>query len=314
MAITLMPLSRRRFLQSTLALGAGVLISDAWGQEKPAEARERFVLFSDTHIAADPKRIERGANMTDNLTAAVAAAFIIGKTKPAALFINGDLALKDGQPDDYKQLLATLKPVLDADVPVHLSLGNHDQRDNFWNAVPAGVKVVEGRQVTVVESAHATWIVLDTLDQTNVTPGKLGEAQLKWLTAFLDTPDRATKPVLVMTHHNPERLASATQPAAAGAPKPAKVAGIVDGAALMEILLPRKQVKALIYGHLHKWEIKIENGLHLINLPAVAYVFGNDQTSAWTDWNLSDTGAEVVVNTLDPKHKMNLTKTSLAWR
>jgi 3',5'-cyclic AMP phosphodiesterase CpdA len=315
MPISYLPVSRRRFLQSSLALGAGVLLADtlAWGDDATKSQADRFIVFSDTHIAADASKIERGVNMSDHLGTAVASALAAGLPKASCVFVNGDLSLKDGQPGDYTQFVSLMKPLRDAGLPIHLSLGNHDHRDNFWQAIPPGAAVVESKHVTVVESPKVTWIVLDTLNKTNVTPGLLGAAQLKWLAAFLDEPTHASKPVLVMIHHQPERDPAATQPAAANE-KPKNYSGLLDGAALMEILLPRKQVKAVINGHQHQWGLKQENGLHLVGLPAVAYTFGGDQTPAWTDWNVSDKGVEITFNTIDPKHAKDKTKAELAWR
>lgn len=315
MPITYLPVSRRGFLKSTLAMGAGILLIDsrAWGDESARNKSERFIVFSDSHIAADGKKIVREMNMSDNLRNAVAAALVGGLPKASGVFVNGDLAYSTGEPEDYAQFLSLMKPLIDSGLALHLSLGNHDHRENFWKALPAGAQAVQSRHVTVVESAHATWVVLDTLDKTNVTPGLLGAEQLTWLRAFLDEPNRTTKPVLVMVHHQPERDPAATQPVAAGE-KPKKFNGIADGAALMEIILPRKQVKALINGHLHRWELKQEKGLHLINLPAVAYCFGKDQTCAWTDWEVSNKGVEITFNTIDPQHAKNNSKSALVWR
>ena len=94
-----------------------------------------------------------------------------------------------------------------------------------------------------------------------MTPGVLGEAQLAWLAKVLDAqPD---KPALVLAHHNPDPAAKTT--------------GLTDTAALMDVLLPRKQVKAYFFGHTHCWSLGRQKDLHLVNVPAVAWLFDKTQ-------------------------------------
>ena len=46
--------------------------------------------------------------------------------------------------------------------------------------------------------------------------------------------------------------------------------GLVDTAALMETLGPRKQAKAYLFGHSHRWQHdRTDDGLELINLPTL---------------------------------------------
>ncbi len=54
---------------------------------------------------------------------------------PAAVIINGDLALNDGQAGDYEHFAKLIAPLRDADIPVHLTLGNHDNRDVFYKVM-----------------------------------------------------------------------------------------------------------------------------------------------------------------------------------
>lgn len=310
MPITLGPTSRRQFLKGSLALGAGMIAATAlrsFGEpttQPASDASDRLLLLSDIHISGDAKKVDREVNMSDHLAAAVAAIGALAGPKSIGMFINGDLAYRDGQAADYAQMLSLLKPVSDAQIPITFSMGNHDHRERFRAAVPNMMNVVEGRQVSVIESPRATWVVLDTLDKTNVTPGIIGEAQLKWLTGFLDAPERASggKPILLMTHHHPATLQGTKPP------------GIVDAQALMDALVPRKQVKAVLFGHTHVWDTKPIDGLHLINLPAVAYVFAKTQTSAWTDCRVDAKGCKLTLNTIDPKHANNGKEFAFAWR
>jgi Icc protein len=325
MPITLPPISRRRFLVSSLATGAGLAIGSRWGWGDDSAARDpnRVVLFSDIHIASDPSKVARGVNMTEHFTQAVAAALGLDRSgsRPGMAMINGDCAFNSGETADYANVVGLLKPLREAGWPVHLGLGNHDNRERFWAAVPADEgggaepdRPVDGRQVMVLETPRADWVVLDSLDKTNSTPGVLGEAQLAWLGRVLDAPRRQGKPVIVMVHHQPE-MAATEQVSAGASTKPSKIGGITDTPAFMAVVAPRKNVKAVVFGHTHVWAHKrLENGLHLVNLPAVAYVFRPEQPSAWTDWAIADDGAKVTLHCLDKQHPKEADVLDLSWR
>jgi 3',5'-cyclic-AMP phosphodiesterase len=134
---------------------------------------------------------------------------------------------------------------------------------------------------------------------TNTTPGKLGEDQLQWLTVALDA--RADKPALVMVHHNPD-------------PMNPKSTALTDTDALYAILGPRRQVKALIFGHTHHWEYKQHEGIHLINLPTVAYPFKKGEPNGWVHCRLNDGGGKFELRALDSQHAKQGDTLDLRWR
>ena len=194
----------------------------------------------------------------------------------------------------------TLQPLRKAGVPVHMAMGNHDQRANFWKAFsPAeGAKMlVDQRQVSIVPSPRANWFVLDSLDVTNKTPGVCGEKQLAWLSQALD--QHAEKPAIVMVHHNPDER---EQPS-----------GLVDTAALYAALESRKHVKALFFGHTHNWSVTERKGLHLINLPPTAYVFGEGKPNGWVDVQLLEGGMKLQLHCLDANHALHKKTHDLRW-
>jgi 3',5'-cyclic AMP phosphodiesterase CpdA len=242
--------------------------------------------------------------MADHL-AAVAKEVTALPRRPAGVLINGDCALKNGQAGDYATLGDLLRPLRVAELPLHLTLGNHDHRARFLAAFggdKAG-RPVASRHVAVVESPRANFVLLDTLDVTDGTPGQLGAEQLAWLANALDA--RPDKPAVVVGHHNPE----------AQVPAGRQPGGLLDTAALFKVLEPRKQVKAYVFGHTHVWEVKEHaSGIHLVNLPAVAYVFAADQPSGWVHLGLTQTGARLELHSLDRGHKAQGQVVELAWR
>src|SRR5207244_4233063 len=120
---------------------------------------------------------------------------------------------------------------------------------------------VEHRVAALVRSPLANWFLLDSLDQTNKTPGIIGEAQRAWLEKALD--ENKDKPAIIVVHHNivPPGVGAVLQNAAsvptilAAVSKPANSA-LLDSRELLAILRPRSHVKACIYGHTHVWNVK----------------------------------------------------------
>ena len=161
MPITLPQLSRRDFLKRAAFVGAATAFAPTSYAGWFGKSRDKhtFAFFSDTHIAADAAfKHASGVNVADNLAACVRE-LAAWPVKPAAVIVNGDLALKDGQPGDYATFGKQLAPVR-ALAPVHLNLGNHDARENFWTAFPhdaAKLKSVPQRQAMVFSSARANW-------------------------------------------------------------------------------------------------------------------------------------------------------------
>jgi len=203
MPIYLPPVSRRNFLKRSLLAGAGLMLAPELLAARRRTDANAWVFFSDTHIAADPAKIAREINMTDHLTR-VASEVLALPRRPAGVFVNGDCAYNQGEPDDYQQFTWLLEPLRVGGLPLHLALGNHDQREHFWAALPPkdpAKRPVANKQAALVKSAKVNWFILDSLDTTLATPGSLGAAQLAWLAKSLDANRR--KPAIVVLHHNP---------------------------------------------------------------------------------------------------------------
>ena len=96
---------------------------------------------------------------------------------PGTVFINGDLAFNSGERDDYAAVLGLLQPLREAGMPIHLNLGNHDERQHFWEGMPTWKTIpndLPGRQASIVRLADANWFLLDSLIKTLTTPGHAG--------------------------------------------------------------------------------------------------------------------------------------------
>ncbi|HZZ45068.1 MAG TPA: metallophosphoesterase [Tepidisphaeraceae bacterium] len=309
MPITLPPISRRRFLSASLAATAGLALgcsshSHPTSTISSSSNPNRFILLSDIHIAADPAVTAHNINMTSHLQQVVSESLSIdptGSSRPSQVIVNGDCAFDTGNPEDYTQVLSLLRPYRQAGLPVHLSLGNHDNRQHLAAAVAPEQHPLPDRRVMLLPTPRADFILLDSLDKTKSTPGLLGPEQLAWLQSTLDA--RQSKPVIVMLHHQPQ----------IHEPKH-HFNGLIDTPALMDILLPRKQVKLLLFGHTHQWSYKQTQGLHLVNLPTTAYVFDPKQPAAWVDCQLQPASGQLQLHCLDKSHPHNNQILDLPWR
>ncbi len=319
MPFTLPSLSRRRFLGGSLATAAGSLLPGHGSLAGTESNPSSWILFSDSHIAADRGLVARGASMGANLETSVKQVLATHGTA-AGVFLSGDCAYLDGKPDDYATLGLLLKPLRNAGLPVHLMMGNHDERENFRASLtkPGLPSPVEHRIAALVESPLANWFLLDSLDKTNKTPGALGPEQRAWLEMSLDA--HAGKPAIIVLHHNVIPLAhGASTDAAPGAIDSAKqqalAKALTDSTELLAILAPRRHVKACFFGHTHNWSILRESsGIHLVNLPPTAYVFKPGMPNGWVHASLRKDGLTLKLNCLDPAHTQHGSTADLAWR
>jgi Icc protein len=301
MPIHLRPLSRRNFLQRSLLAGGALTVAPELLAAKRRTDADSWVFFSDTHISADAEKIARNINMSEHLQTASKEVLELSQ-RPAGLFVVGDCAFNQGEPEDYKQFTKLIEPLRADGFPLHLTLGNHDQREHFRAALStdkSSQRPVADKQVALVKSSDVNWFILDSLETTLKTPGSLGEAQLEWLAKTLDANDR--KPAVVLIHHNPGTRDG--------------VAGLKDTEALFAIIRPRTQVKAWVFGHTHVWHVKEDSsGIHLVNLPPVAYLFHPTDPAGWVHANIRKDGMKLELRCLDRSHKDHGQIVDLKWR
>jgi Icc protein len=306
MPLRLPQLTRREFLKRAALAGVGLGLVEFAPPKSYAglfgKSRDKhtFAFFSDTHIAADATLKHSDVNMAGNLAACVRE-LAAWPVKPAMVIVNGDLAFQSGLPGDYATFGKIIEPVR-ALAPVHLSLGNHDERDNFWQAFPhdaTRLKAVPQRQAAVFNSDRANWFLLDSREVTDAAPGEFGAAQLDWLTRELAA--RPDKPAILVGHHNLQA--------------PGGTTGLKDSAAFEEIFTRHRQVKAYIYGHTHNWHVEQHpSSVQLINLPPTGFVFKAGRPSGWVRATLARDGAEFELRSLDPRHPEHAQVKQLKWR
>lgn len=301
MPISLVP-NRRHFLAASVA--GALATRGLYAAERANVDESRFALLADTHIPTDAATESSKTNMAANLKRVVEQLTKLEK-QPAAAMIVGDCAHLEGKVGDYKLLGELVAPLAEAGLPLHMCLGNHDHRQNCLDAfAPADAPLhasVE-RRIGILKTKHANWFLLDSLDVVNRTPGLLGEKQLKWLVESLDA--HADKPALIAVHHHLTPIP----------PTATAVPGLVDTPALLDLTASRKQVKAIFFGHTHRWAITPYEGMHLVNLPPVAYVFHAEDPSGWVDCQLAGDHAMLQMHCHYQAHLLQGKQFELKWR
>jgi 3',5'-cyclic-AMP phosphodiesterase len=269
--------SRRDFLKVTSGVGAAVVVQNfpkvkAATQEKSLH----LALLSDTHVPGDRANEYRGFRPWESLKRIVPE---ITERKPEGVIINGDAARLEGLREDYVELKELLKPVAEI-APVYIALGNHDDRVQF-NAVFSGARegqqAVPEKHVLVLEHEVVSVVVLDSLMYVNKVPGLLGKAQREWLGKYLTGNPK--KPVVLFLHHTLDDNDGA----------------LLDAPRLFELLRGYSQVKAIFYGHSHTWKIEQREQLQLINLPAVAYNFRDQEPVGWVEARFRAEGVDLTL-------------------
>lgn len=283
--------------RDAMAIGASALIAGCSAREGSRSRPEGwYALLSDPHIASDPAATLRGEVMADHLRAAVSDILAAGDA-PRGVIINGDLAFETGAPGDYATFADVIAPLRQHEIPVHLTLGNHDDRDAMAARLVSGPCDVPGKIVGSVDGANLRFVMLDSQDGVNVTAGRLGEPQMQWLASNLDA--HPSTPTVIVVHHH---LDANARPA------------LRDTAPLLDVLRPRRQVKAVVFGHTHVWSLRTVDEIAWINLPALGYRFQPKEPLGWLAFRPEPEGAEIELRCVGGGRSLDGLRWPLKWR
>ncbi len=328
----LFPVSRRQFLASSAASIVALGQARLFGEESDSDT---WALLSDTHLLS-PSSIAR--HYSGNKTAMEKRAAVVRENfgraarqvkslrqKPAGLILNGD-CVHVGGAEEYG-ILADRFGLL-KETPIHVTMGNHDHRGDFASAFEQRRTrdervLLENRHVSVLESRHANFVLLDSLTMQNPDkpvkgPGILGLDQLEWFESILDA--HSDKPAIVMFHHNidpsdeyqkrPERKQVIVESAS---PFKGFAGGLEDSDKLLDLLATKPHVKAVVTGHMHQFRIFKWRKLNFVSLPSVGYTFHASEPVGWLRMQLREGGATLELQTLDPQHPRHRTEATLVW-
>ena len=204
----------------------------AWGIRRQLR-RMRLVQLSDPHLLADPEGRYRGLQTWARFDRALQQARQQGANADL-LLITGDLC-QDESWAGYARLRDRLHGW---PTPVALLAGNHDH--------PQRLRAALGRHAVLapalLELAGVRLLLLDS-HRAGCVDGWLGARQRAWLAEQLALP--SALPLVVAVHHPPLPIG----------PPLLDPIGLRDGAALLELLVPQRQLRALLFGHVHQhWQ------------------------------------------------------------
>ena len=223
----------------------------------------KFVVMSDLHLMPEGElsmTLDTGARLEQAIDAVVAryadADFCV---------LAGDLA-DLGQPVAYQRLKTIIARL---PIPVHITLGNHDNRPAFLEVFGQGFADAEtGKLDKVIDIKGYRIILLDSSEPGRVD-GVLEDAQITWLAARL--AEALDRPVVVILHHNANALHIHSD-----------TIRLLEPDAFIETLRSHPDIRQVIAGHVHLTSTASWRGLNFTTLAGGHYSvdFTVDQPNA----------------------------------
>lgn len=204
-----------------------------------------FVHLSDLHIVQPEAQDDHLFSDTSGTLAQVKKAIAALEPRPSFVVISGDLTNR-GTKENFLQLKHVLA---DIDLPVYLSLGNHDTRQGFYEFVLDDTsRTSEPYYYShVIDDLHL--IVLDS-STPNKVYGTIEPEQFTWLEQELSLHPELPKVVVV---HHPT------------APMHLPIFHTInfepDDAKRLEAMLEGKNVIGVLSGHVHFDQVSVRRGV-----------------------------------------------------
>ena len=219
----------------------------------------KFVVMSDLHVMPEGElsmTLDTGARLQQAVDAVIArygdADFCV---------LAGDLA-DLGQPAAYEHLKSIIARL---PIPVHITLGNHDDRPSFLAAFGADFAAETGKVDKIIDLKGYRIILLDSSEPRRVD-GVLEEAQIAWLRARL--AEALDRPVIVILHHNANALHIN-----------ADTIRILEPDAFIDALKTHPDIRQVIAGHVHLTSTATWRGLPFTTLAGGHYSVTVDQAN-----------------------------------
>ncbi len=146
-------------------------------------------------------------------------------------------------------------------------------------------------QITVAQAAGRRVVTIEGLSPDGTHP-----VQRAWLEEYLARPDQP--PTILVFHHPPTDEDSA----------------LLDSDRLLRIAARSRQVKAIIYGHSHAYSFQTQDGLHLVNVPAVGYNFTQSEPVGWVEATFTAEGGDLRLRAFAGNREQDGKIRSLRWR
>ena len=173
---------------------------------------------------------------------------------PDMLLATGDL-IDRGDPESYDRLHEALSG---CPFPVHMCLGNHDQRDTFFARFPDVPHAGDGFVQYEVEAGPLRLLVLDTLEEGR-HGGAFCETRAAWLKARL--AEKRDVPTIIVQHHPPVETGIEWMNTHPEEPWVARLADCVSG---------QPQIVGMVCGHVHRSIVSYWHGFPVAICPSTA--------------------------------------------
>lgn len=221
----------------------------------------KFVVMSDLHLVPEGE-----FSMTLDTAARLETAVDAINARYADfdfVVLAGDLA-DLGQPDAYRRLQSIIGKLA---VPVHITLGNHDDRPTFLEVFGSEFAAETGKVDKVIDAKGYRVILLDSSEPGRVD-GVLQVEQIDWLRTRL--AEAVNRPVIVVLHHNANALHIESD-----------TIRILEPDAFIDALKTHPDVRQVIAGHVHLTSAATYRGIPFTTLAGGHYSvsFNVDQPS-----------------------------------
>ena len=211
----------------------------------------KFVVLSDLHLGP-PGSVVNGLDTGARLGEAVE---VIARDHADAAFVllAGDLA-DQGEVAAYHHLRDRIAAL---PMPVHITLGNHDDRATFLSVFGAERDDPQGRVSTVVDAGNHRIILLDTTEP-GLVGGRLCEGRLDWLAARLD--EARDRPVIIVQHHHANPLSL-----------PVDEIILENAEDYLTVLQRHPEIRQVIAGHVHLPTTAVWRGIPMTTIAGSHY-------------------------------------------
>ena len=223
----------------------------------------RIALFSDMHLPPHRGDTVHGVDAWATFEACLSQMRTLSGGVDL-LVVGGDL-LMDGTSGDYGEVGAAL---LSCGIPVHVGLGNHDDREVYRRTAP---KELDTGSINATvchsfdcEDLHV--VILDSATGGGPDGGSLGAEQLEWLADDLGTA--GDRRVVLFLHHPPVDVGVAWLDAI----------GLRDRSDFWRVLGPHApRVRGVFCSHVHMHRTTSRGGALIATSPSTAFQFSGTQ-------------------------------------
>ncbi len=193
----------------------------------------KIIHLSDTHIIEKSKKNLYGINPSLRLEKALQS-IRANHSNASMIIISGDLV----NTPSSKAYNTFCKIIKRYDFPVYPIIGNHDDRDIFFDFFPQFKN--DGFAQYIVDIEEFAFVFLDT-NVKNKPYGRLCSKRLKWIEETLK--NKQDKEIYIFMHHHP--LAS-------GMYEMDNTANLKESDKFWNIIEKYKNIKHITFGHLHR--------------------------------------------------------------